>query len=210
VAMFDISDQPLPQITRVVLAISDWIGANWAGLGIGAGGLLAAGYAALRVPRVRRIRDRVLLALPVVGRLIRLSAAAQYLRTLALVIASRQTVPDAVASAAAVLTRPKFGEEAARVSEAIRRGETLAGALTGLSIIPPVALQLVAAGETSARLARMTERAAVLVENTLATDRKRIAALLEPILMLLVGGFVLVIVLAILLPIFDLQAAIGR
>jgi len=82
-------------------------------------------------------------------------------------------------------------------------------ALERLSFIPPVAQQLVSAGEMSARLARMAERAAVLVENGLSTERKRIAALLEPALMMLVGGLVLVVVLAVLLPIFDLQAVVA-
>jgi len=75
--------------------------------------------------------------------------------------------------------------------------------------VPPVCRQLVAAGEHSARLGRMTERAAVLVESWLTHERKRVAALIDPLLMLVVGTMVLVIVLAILLPIFDLQGAIG-
>jgi general secretion pathway protein F len=70
-------------------------------------------------------------------------------------------------------------------------------------------LVLIAAGEQSARLGRMTERAAVLVESWLTNERKRVAALIDPLLMLVVGTMVLVIVLAILLPIFDLQGAIG-
>ena len=65
-------------------------------------------------------------------------------------------------------------------------------------------------GDLDATLARMTERAAVMVENGLSTERKRIAALLEPVLMILVGTFVLTIVLAVLLPIFDLQAVVTQ
>jgi len=69
-------------------------------------------------------------------------------------------------------------------------------------------LQLIRVGEDSARLAQMTERAAVLVETVLANDRKRIASILDPVLMMVVGVFVLIIVLAILLPIFDLQSVV--
>lgn len=72
-----------------------------------------------------------------------------------------------------------------------------------------VAHQLISAGEASVRLARMADRSAVIVENGLSTERKRLASLLEPLLMILVGGFVLVIVLAVLLPIFDLQAVVA-
>ena len=139
----------------------------------------------------------------------RLSAAVQYLRTLALVLGSKNTVPSAVENAAEVLNIAQFREEAAEVSEAIRRGETLSKALQKLSVIPPVARQLIQAGEASVRIAGMTERSAILVENGLSTERKRIAALLEPILMMVVGAFVLTIVLAVLLPIFDLQSVVA-
>ncbi len=91
---------------------------------------------------------------------------------------------------------------------AVTQGESLSGAVRRLSLLPPVALQLIRVGEESARLAQMTDRAAVLVETWLARDRKRIASILDPVLMMLVGCFVLIIVLAILLPIFELQSVV--
>jgi general secretion pathway protein F len=210
VHMFEISGRPLPQITQSVLAISDWIGAHFVGLVLGALGVVILTVFALRIPRYRNLWDRFRLRVPILGTLIRLSAAAQYLRTLALVIASRQTVLGAAQNAADVLAIQRFNTEAASVSEAVQRGEDLSSALASLSFLPPAARQLVSAGEKSARLARMTERAAALVENSLSLQRKRISALLEPTLMMIVGGFVLVIVLAVLLPIFDLQAVVTQ
>ncbi|MEP3299842.1 MAG: type II secretion system F family protein [Pseudoruegeria sp.] len=208
VAMFEISGRPLPQITQVVLGISDWVQANILWLAIGSVSVVLAFMLALRVPRLRDRLDGVLLRLPLAGRLIQLAAAAQYLRTLALVISSKQAVLDATQSAAEVLVIRRFRTEADQVCIGIRNGESLSVALKRLSIIPPVALQLISAGERSARLARMSERGAVMVEGWLKNERKRIAALLDPILMMCVGAFVLVIVLAILLPIFDLQSAV--
>lgn len=82
-------------------------------------------------------------------------------------------------------------------------------AMRHLSMIPPVCRQLISAGEQSARVGKMTDRAARLVDSWLENDRKRIAALLDPLLMMVVGGFVLVVVLAILLPIFDLQSMVS-
>ena len=209
VSMFELSNRPLPDLTRVVLGISDWIRAHLTLLGIALGALIIAGIVVGRVPALRHRRDHLLLRLPMVGRLMRHAAAVQYLRTLALVLTSRHAVLSAVDSAAGVLTIARFQSEAAQVSDAVRQGESLSSALDRLSFLPPVALQLIGAGEISARLARMAERSAVLVENSLSTERKRIAALLEPLLMMLVGGFVLTIVLAVLLPIFDLQAVVA-
>ncbi|MBY5935521.1 type II secretion system F family protein [Tateyamaria omphalii] len=209
VAMFELSGRPLPDITRVVLAISDWIRDNAVPIGAVLAALVAGGVVTALVPHLRQRRDTMLLRLPMVGRLMRVSAAVQYLRTLALVLGSRQSVLSAAENAAQVLDIPILRAQADAVGAAIRQGETLSRALDRLSIIPPVARQLISAGEASVRLARMTERAAVLVENGLNTERKRIAALLEPLLMMVVGGFVLVIVLAVLLPIFDLQAVVS-
>ncbi len=209
VAMFELSGQPLPDLTQWMLAISGWIGDHLMWIGGGLAALVVLGLAARFNPPLRRIRDRIFLRMPLMGRLMRLSASVQYMRTLALVLASRQPVVTATTAASEVMEIDRYQHEAEAVTQAVRSGESLSEALRHLSPIPPVARQLINAGEVSARLARMTERAAVLVENGLSTERKRIAALLEPILMMVVGAFVLVIVLSVLLPIFDLQAVVA-
>ena len=162
-----------------------------------------------RISSLRQRRDRLMLRLPVLGRLMRLSASVQYLRTLALVLGSRHAVLSATDSAVEVLSIAGFQQEARAVTQRVQQGESLSAALAQLTFLPPVARQLIAAGEISVRLAPMSARAATLVEHRLSTERKRIAALLEPALMMLVGGLVLVIVLAVLLPIFDLQAVVA-
>ncbi|MGH1356933.1 MAG: type II secretion system F family protein [Thalassovita sp.] len=209
VAMFEMSGRPLPVLTRRVLAVSDWIRAHWIGLSVVSVGLIVLGVLTPRVQRLRDLRDRIVLRLPLAGRLTRLAVAVQYMRTLALILGSRHAVLSAVDSAVDVLTIKSFQAEGERVATSVRQGEALSRALDQLSFLPPVARQLIAAGEASVRLAPMTERAAALVEHRLSTERKRIAALLEPMLMMLVGGMVLVIVLAVLLPIFDLQAVVA-
>ena len=209
VAMFETAGRPLPELTQNVLAMSTWIQTHPVLLASLAGLIIAGLVAVARVPGLRHRRDVLLLKLPLVGHLMRQAAAVQYLRTLALVLTSRHAVLSATDSAAEVLSISRFQAEGARVSTAVRSGESLSSALRHLSFIPAVALQLVSAGETSARLAPMAERSAVLVENALSAERKRIAALLEPMLMILVGGFVLLVVLAVLLPIFDLQAMVS-
>lgn len=208
VAMFEVSNRPLPQLTQVVLGISDWIQLNWIALAVGFGALLCGGFFALRVKSVRNRVDRILMRLPIFGRLRRMAIAGQYLRTMALVLGSRQTVINAVQSAADVLTVDMFRQQADEIVTGVRQGESLSGAVKRFTLMPPVALQLIRVGEDSARLAQMTERAAVLVETWLANDRKRIASIIDPVLMMVVGVFVLIVVLAILLPIFDLQSVV--
>ncbi|MCF3596458.1 type II secretion system F family protein [Rhodobacteraceae bacterium LMO-12] len=209
VAMFELGNRPLPELTRVVLGISRWAEEHIVILGGAAVGLVVLWILSGRIATWRQARARIFLRLPLVGNMMRRGAAVQYLRTLALVLKSRQPVLNATESAAEVLSIDRFTAEARAVSQAVHQGESLSQALIRLSIIPPVARQLISAGEVSVRLAPMTERAAMMVENALLTERKRIAAILEPLLMMLVGAFVLVIVLAVLLPIFDLQAVVA-
>lgn len=210
VTMFEVSDRPLPPLTQVMLGISDWIQTNWLIILGGGAAICMLFVFALRVPAFANRWHGVLLRIPVVGRLMKLAAAAQYLRTMALIIASRQTILDAASSAADVMTIARYRTQAQTVVEKIRAGQTLSDALQHLSVIPPVARQLISAGEASSRLDKMSDRAAVLVENWLSNERKRFAALLDPILMMLVGAMVLVIVLSVLLPIFDLQTMVGQ
>ncbi|WP_136439659.1 type II secretion system F family protein [Pacificoceanicola onchidii] len=209
VAMFEMTGRPLPPLTVFVMGVSDAIRAHWELISCGVAALILLFLAIPRVPALKRAKDRVLLKTPVLGRLARLTEAVQYMRTLALVLGSRHAVLSAVDSAASVLTIEAFQTEAQDVGTGVRQGQSLASALESLSILPPVSRQLIAAGEVSVRLARMTDRAAALTEHRLTTERKRIAALLEPMLMMVVGGLVLVIVLAILLPVFDLQSAVA-
>ncbi|WP_299193798.1 type II secretion system F family protein [uncultured Litoreibacter sp.] len=209
VSMFELSGRPLPDLTQRMLAVSDWFAAYWAYLLAVAVVAVVLFALAMRIQTFRNARDALLLRLPVFGRLIRLAAAVQYLRTLALVLTSKHAILSAADSASAVLVIEKFQTEGRAVTDGIKSGQSLSDALRSLSIIPPVARQLISAGEQSAKLARMAERSAVLVENGLSNERKRIAALLEPMLMIVVGGGVLIIVLSVLLPIFDLQSVVS-
>ncbi len=208
VALFELSGRDLPPLTQAVLAVSDFIRDRAGAIGLALVAVLLFLALVPRLPGLRQRRDRLLLRLPLVGRLMRLSAAVQYLRTLALVLGARHAVLSATDSASEVLSVAQFHAEGRAVTRRVQQGESLSSALAQLSCLPPVARQLIAAGEVSVRLAPMSARAAALVEHRLSSERKRISALLEPALMMLVGGLVLVIVLAVLLPIFDLQAVV--
>ena len=207
-AMFETTGRPLPPLTAIMLGGFDWLAAHlWLIVGIVAAVVVGVPLA-LRRPALRDRWHDLLLRLPLAGRLTTQEAASQYLRTLALVIGSRQPVIEAVRNATDVLRLTRHRAESGAVVAAIEAGSPLSVALAQASFIPPVALQLVEAGEKSARVAPMTERAALLVETALVNERKRIATLLDPILMMVIGAFVLAVVLSVLLPIFDLQSAL--
>lgn len=208
IGMFEATGRPLPPLTLAVMAIVDFVRDHWLALAFG---LLALGLAVMAInrnPGLRDRRDAVLLRLPLIGRFIRMATAAQYLRTLAVVINSRLPLTEALRFSAEVVEITRFRALAEDAGEALRRGESLSTALERLSFLHPVARQLVQAGEASARLGPMTDRAAVLAETWLRTERKRLSVIIEPASMIVVGAMVLTIVLAILLPIFDMQALV--
>jgi len=209
VAMFKHAGRPLPTLTVVVLAIVDLIRRDWLLILAAGAGLAALVVAAARIPSWRRRRDRLLLRLPLLGRFMRLASSAQYLRTLALVINSRLPLTEALHHASAVLAIADHRDQALAAGAALNRGESLSRALRALDFLHPVARQLIEVGEQSARLGPMSERAAVLAETWLASERKRVIVLMEPLSMIVVGALVLAIILSVLLPIFDMQRLVG-
>jgi len=209
IAMFEATGRPLPPLTVWVMAVVDTIRDHWVLLLAGVVALVLAVMTVNRTPRLRDRRDALLLRVPLVGRFMRMAAAAQYLRTLAVVVNSRLPMVDALRFAAGVLNVTRFRAAAEEAGEALRRGESITAALARLPFLPPVSRQLVQAGEASARLGPMTDRAAVLAEGWLRTERKRLTVIIEPASMVIVGGVVLVIVLAILLPVFDMQSLVA-
>jgi len=208
-ALFTASNQPLPPLTVAVMTATEAvIAARWALAGAGAA-LVALALAAARIPSWRARRDRLSLRLPMIGRMRRMAEAAQYLRTLALVVGARLPLTEAMDFAAGVLGIEAHRRQAEAAATALRQGRSLAQAMAGLDFLHPVARQLIEAGEASARLAPMTERAALLAETWIRTERKRLIAVLEPAAMVVVGLAVLVVVLAVLLPVFDMQAMVA-
>lgn len=209
IAMFEDSGQPLPPLTVTVMALVDAVRDHWLLIFGAAVALVVLWIAIARNPVLRDRRDGLFLRLPLVGRFMRMAAAAQYLRTLAVVINSRLPLTEALRFSAGVLDIARYRALAEEAGEALKRGESLSQALARLPFLNPVARQLVQAGEASARLGPMTERAAVLAESWLRTERKRVSVIIEPASMIVVGAMVLTIVLAILLPIFDMQALVS-
>lgn len=207
--MFRAAGQPLPAITQAMLTLTSGLRANILPISIGLAGLAAGIWFLSRRPSVRLRWEAMILRLPLFGRLAALALSADYLRTLAVVLRSRQTIAVATRSAAEVVTWLGARQEAATVVTQIERGRSLAQALGALSFLPPIALQMIRVGEETADVATMSDRTADVIETWLETDRRRLITLLEPMLMMVVGVVVLVVVLAMLLPIFDLQSTIS-
>lgn len=205
VGVFTNLHQALPWPTRALIGLSDVVRGYGGWLFLLLAALVGGAILALRRETVRAAWHRVSLRLPLVGRLTRAANTARAARTLALLTASAVPLLDALSIAAKVVPNLPMREALRRAALKVREGGGFARALGDSGYFPPVALRLIASGERSGELERMLEEAAKQQARELDRWLAVLTAVLGPAVILGVGAIVLFIVLAILLPIFDLN-----
>jgi general secretion pathway protein F len=209
VEQFDNVGQQLPLLTRIIIALSSFLASWWWALLLLIGGGLALLSVALQRPGSRLAIDRFLLRLPFVGRLIRDLHAASIARTLSTMIGSRLPLIEGLRLTAETVHNRALRTATEALVEAIRRGGSLSGALGRAGVFPPLLVYLAASGESAGRLELMLERAADYLEREFDAFTATVLALLEPLIIVVLGVIVAMIVLAILLPILQLQSLVG-
>ncbi len=209
VEQFDDVNQQLPFVTRLVIGISDFL-ANWWGAILGLLFLLAvAGWRALKEPKVKYRFDGFLLRLPFFGRLLRDLNAARLARTLSTMVASRLPILEGLRLTTNTISNAVLRKACEDMVEAIRGGGSLSKALKNTGVFPPMLVYLTASGEASGQLDDMLARAADYLEREFDNFSSTALSLLEPLIIVLLGGVVAVVILAILLPILQLQNLAG-
>lgn len=205
VEQFDTVGQQLPLLTRIVIALSDFLSGWWWALLIGVALIGFVSWRALKDPGIRLRFDRMLLRIPFIGRLIRDLHAARMARTLSTMIASRLPLLEGLALTSQTVHNRALRVATDEIVEAIRGGGSLSAALRRADIFPPLLVYLAASGEASGRLDTMLERAADYLEREFEGFTSAALSLLEPAIIVLMGGIVAMIVLSILLPILQLE-----
>lgn len=205
VQVFQGAKQTLPIMTRILLAVSALV-ADWGGWLLLAALLGGAAFAyGLRNDAFCLRFHAWRLNLPLFGRFERASNTARFSSTLAILVGSGVPLLAALSAAEGVISnrvqRAAAGEAAAQV----REGVTLSRALAATRQFPPMLVHLTASGEATGRLDRMLERAAQELARDLSRRIEAFTSLLGPAVVLLMGGVVLFIVLAILLPVFEIN-----
>ena len=205
VQVFDSLGQDLPLLTRMLLAVSGFF-REYGLIVLGIVIVLAVVYILLlRRPGFRRAVHRVQLRLPLVGRLTRGLNTSRYSRTLSILLASSVPVLEALRISGQVISKVPMREAVERTAVKVREGAELHVSLGESGYFSPMTVQLIASGEASGNLEQMLERAAIQQERETDTVVQAMLGLFEPLLILSMGLMVLLIVLAILLPIFDLN-----
>lgn len=210
VEQFNVAGQTLPPLTQAVIGVSDFI-VNWGWLVVPL--LIIGGWSlrrAFRLPRIKRGLDGVLLRLPLFGKLLSTVGAAQFARTFATLSSSGATVPDALKASEGAVNNVVFKDAAQSVRRQVEEGVPLNRAMKETNTFPPMLVHMVASGERGSDLPAMMGRAADYMEDELDSNATVALGLVEPAMIILLAGIVALIVLAIMLPILQMNTmAIG-
>tara|TARA_R110001599_G_scaffold331370_1_gene546102 strand:- start:441 stop:1652 length:1212 start_codon:yes stop_codon:yes gene_type:complete len=209
VQVFAGMNQQLPWLTRALIATSDAL-RSWGLLMLAAliGGIFAFKQM-LKKPSFRYKWDAWLLRVPLLGRLIRGLNTARFARTLNILAGSGVPLLDALNMSASVMTNVPMRDAVTDAAKRVREGSGVGHALERSGYFPPMTLSLIKSGESSGTLDHMLERAAETQERELEARIAIVMGVFEPLLILAMGGVVLIIVLAILLPIFELNQLVN-
>jgi general secretion pathway protein F len=209
VGVFENTGQELPGLTAGLIGLSDFLRAHGLVLAIGIVAAVWLIRRILRRPGPERAYHRFLLRLPIVGRLVRGVNTARFTRTLSILAGSGVPVLDAMRIAGEVVNNVPMREAVDEAAVRVREGAPIGASLGASKIFPPMTMHLISSGEQSGQLETMLGRAAVSQEREVDGLISTMLSILEPVLILMMGGLVLLIVLAILLPIFELNTLVG-
>jgi len=208
VEVFESSKAKLPLITRILIGTSDFFREYLVYLVI-AIVLISIGLTRyLRNPQARRRYHRLQLRMPLIGKLSRGFNTARFTRTLSILSASSVPVLDALRIAGDVVTNLPMRDAVLEAAQRVREGAPIGRSLAQSKLFPPMTIHLISSGESSGELESMLERAAISQERELDGLLNALVGLLGPLLIVAMGLFVMGIVFAMLLPIFELNQLI--
>ena len=205
VKVFSDTGQQLPFLTVALIAVSDFMQDWFVYLLLAMLAAFAVFKKLIQQPVFKKRYHQFLLKIPVLGNLVLGGNSAQFSRTLSILAASGVPILDAMRIAVKVMDNIPMREAVENASQQVSEGSSLSSTLENSSYFNPMLINLIASGEATGQLEQMLERAAVNQERELETTMAMLMGLLEPLLIVAMGGVVLIIVLAILLPVLDLN-----
>jgi len=200
----------LPLSTRIIVAISDVVRANFYLIlgAIGAG--LVGGYVWRKQPGRGAQFDRLVLRLPVIGASVHKFTTSQMARTLATLLGGGIPLVNALEIAARSTGNRYIGQELEIVAVRVREGQGFASTLLERKTVPDVAIKMIEVGESTGGLTEMLNSLADFYDEEIDTEVARFVALIEPAMLVFMGVVIAGIVLALYLPLFQLTAVIGN
>jgi general secretion pathway protein F len=208
VSVFESTKAKLPLMTRALIATSDFFKNE--GIYLLVGGVIAFILFRrwLRNPEAKRRWHRLQLRMPIVGKLARGFNTARFTRTFSILSGSSVPVLEALRIAGEVVTNLPMRDAVADAAARVREGAPIGRSLAISKLFPPMTIHLISSGESSGTLESMLERASISQERELDGLLAAMVGLLGPLLIVVMGLFVMGIVFAMLLPIFEMNQLI--
>jgi type IV pilus assembly protein PilC len=206
--MFADFGSALPAPTQIVVDLSAWL-QNYFFFGmLGLGAFVVAFILFYRNPTGRKLFDRFILKSPLIGDLLRKVAVARFTRTLGTMISSGVPILDALDVTAKTAGNRTIESGIQYVRTKISEGKNIAGPLMETKVFPPMVVQMIGVGEATGAMDQMLNKIADFYDDEVDTSVNSLTALIEPILMVFLGGVVGGFLIAMYMPIFTIASAI--
>jgi general secretion pathway protein F len=205
VNVFENTAAELPALTTGLIATSDFLRAYWPLLLVALAAISWLVWWILQKDGPRRRYHATLLRLPIIGRLTRGVNTARFTRTLSILAGSGVPILEALKIAAEVIENLPMRDAVTEATLRVREGASISKSLNASKLFPPMMIHLISSGEAGGRLEEMLSRAASGQEREVDGLIAAMLGILQPLLIVIMGAIVLTIVLAILLPIFEIN-----
>lgn len=203
--IFSQTKQALPVVTQVLIAFSGFLSDYWVLLLLALAAFAALIVFGLSTDKGRWLYDRMLLRTPYIGPTTTKIIAARFARTLSTLLASGVQVLPALDAVKLVITNRLLADAVEKSRDEIREGHGMGQTLSRSGLFPPLLVEMIKVGERSGELERMLERAADAYEREVANSLSQMTTLLEPVMTLMMAGVIVFMILAVLMPIFQLN-----
>jgi len=207
--IFEESQSSLPLMTVILIKISDFFN-NYILLILLF--VIIIFFAAIRFNRTERGKmffDRLILKVPVFGKLISMVIISRFTRTLGTLLSSGIPLLDALEIGEAVMGNKVYGKTLEEVRDNVREGASLAQPLKDSGVFPPLVTRMIAVGEQTGEMEAMLSKVADIYDQQVETMVSTLTSLLEPVMIVIIGAVMAFIVFAVLLPIFNLTSTLG-
>ena len=205
VGVFQSTQAELPGLTRGLIATSDFLVNHWFALIIALSLAIYGLWRLLQLDGPRRTYHRFLLRMPITGKLARGINTARFTRTLSILAGSGVPILEALNISAEVIENLPMRDAVVEAAVRVREGASISKSLAVNKLFPPMMIHLISSGEAGGRLEEMLGRAASGQEREVNGLIATLLGILQPLVIVIMGGVVLTIVLAILLPIFEIN-----
>jgi type IV pilus assembly protein PilC len=209
VKIFKDSGMELPWLTQQVIQFSDFFKSKWYIIVGGMAGIPISIKTYYGTEDGRKTLDQVLISLPVMGELVRKGAVARFARTLSTMLSAGVRIIDALDIAASTTQNYVVESVLLKAKESISKGRNLSEPIRASGVIPDMVGQMIAVGEQTGALDTMMDKVANFYEEEVEAAAGALTSMLEPLMMIVLGGIIAVLVIAMYLPIFNMAGAAG-